>query len=770
MLDLLFWLARKLGIQNLFTLTLLLGAFGVLALALSNLVRGLELELTLTIVTIGIAFGWLLAHTRAPFSIASIVALTIGGEMILIRIGQLGGKLMTLARAVANLGWQTLMWLRDPRDVPNAQPLLNALNELGSALGTLFARTRDWLNALANGVPAFDPIAVAITWGLVLWCCAVWAAWSVQRRNKPFDALLPALVLLAPLVAYTGADSMYLAPLLAAMLLLMPLSSQRARERLWQRAGVGIAEDLTQDIALVTIPLAMGLVVLGAAIPSLSIREIVRAAQERLEERTREVPRWSDSLGIVPQPAPQTIFDLIRAPGLPRRHLLGAGQELSDRRVMLVKTDEILADEEAPPRYYWRGSTYDRYTGRGWTTSATEIVDYRAGESARAETLRGQRAITQTIEWLGAPGLIYATGALVTVNHDFRVAWRSPEDAFSASITTTVYRVESRIAVVGEKELRASSANYPAWVHQRYLALPDGIPDRVLTLARDVTATAPTPYERARALETYVRKFSYTLDVPAPPPNRDVVDYFLFDAQRGYCDYYATALAVLARAAGLPARLVVGYAPGVYDRATGQFVVVEADAHSWVEIYFPEYGWIEFEPTASRARIERPEQAPLIERDDSTNDERRMTKDHWRLFGASWQAMLALGILGVLILGLAIFGVDLLRLRWLSPPRAIATIFGRLARWARWLGLPARASHTPNEIGASLREHFAGLPERGAGGRTAAARVEVLTALYVQAAYSPHPPSARDRANALRAWCALQWQLGSAWVWKMVRR
>ncbi|MBM3130240.1 MAG: transglutaminase domain-containing protein [Chloroflexi bacterium] len=776
MIDLLIRLIRKLGIQTIFTLALLLGAFSTLALALSNLVRGFELGLALMIVTLGIAFGWSLAKSRLPGSVASIIALMIGSEIVLVRVGQLGGKLAMFARASADFVWQVLLWLREarvefqPRDLPNAQPTLNALRELIAALGTLFARTRDWLSAVASGIPAFDPVAVAITWSFIVWCCAVWAAWSIRRRGKTFDAFLPAIVLLATMLAYTGADSMYLAPLLGATLLLMPLTSQRARERLWKRAGIGIAEDLTQDVALLTIPLAAGLLLLASIIPSISIQQIVRAAQERIEEQTREVPRWADSSGVIPQPTQKTIFDQVRAPGLPRRHLLGAGQELSEQLAMLVSTGEIISDEGTPPRYYWRGSTYDRYTGRGWMTSATEIADYRAGEFAITEIHRAHRVVTQTVEWLGAPGLMYATGTLVTANQDYRVAWRSPEDAFSISAQTTNYRVESLLPVVGEKELRASGANYPTWVRERYLALPDDVPERVLTRARDLTATAPTPYERARVLETYLRKFPYTLDLPAPPPNRDVVDYFLFDAQRGYCDYYATALVVLARAAGLPARLVVGYAAGSYDHATGRFVVVEADAHSWVEIYFPEYSWIEFEPTASRAQIERPEEALPIETRE-TDDRRRTTDARWRMFGASGWGMIALGILGLPILGLAILGVDLLRLRWLAPPRAIETIFRRLARAARWLGLPARASHTPNEIGALLREHFAGLSRaRRALWQNADTRIAALTALYVQVSYSPRTPDARDRANALIAWRALQGQLWLAWVWQIARR
>ena len=781
MVEFLIWLIRKIGLGNIATLGLLFAAFGTFALGLSKIVRGFDLELTWTLVTLGIALGWVFAQSRLSGSRAGILALIIGIAIIFVQVGQLGEPLIALVRAVANLVWQNLLWLRAAlvesrlRDTPDVHASLRALAEFLSDISTLLVRTRDWLGAIVGGIPAFDPVAVAITWSLVVWCVVLWAVWSILRRGRTFEAFLPALVLLAAMLGYTGADSAYLAPLLGATLLLMPLASQRVRERAWKHAGIGVAEDLTQDIAMLTIPLAFILLLFAYLTPSVSIQEIVRAAQERIEEQTRDVPRLTDSFGLMPQPTQRTVFDQVRAPGLPRRHLLGAGQELSQQLVMTVKTDEIISDEDTPPRHYWRGSTYDRYNGRGWATSATEIVDYRAGELAVTENITAQRVVEQQVEWLGAPGLIYATGTLVTADQNFRVAWRSPQDAFSASTRseTVTYSVESRVSVVGEKELRASGVNYPAWVRERYLAPLDGIPERVLTLARDLTATAPTPYDRARALETYLRKFPYTLDVPAPPPNRDVVDYFLFDAKRGYCDYYATAMVVLARAAGLPARLVVGYAPGFYNNSTGQFIVTEADAHSWVEIYFLNYGWIEFEPTASRAPIERPTETPQTETVElppgpEPNIFERLSRSEWRawLWLSATFVVIALATITWALL-------DDLRLRWMSPQDAIATVYSRVARFARQLGLSARASHTPNEIGARLREYLTALSlDRRARAlwKGADAGVDTLTALYVEATYSPRAPSAQDLASARRAWRELRWRLWLAWMWRMLRR
>jgi transglutaminase-like putative cysteine protease len=764
MLDILLWLIRKIGIRLFFTLVLITIAFGMFAFALAQIVRGFEWNLALTITLLGLSVGWGLARLPLPGVVAGIVAAIIGGEVTVIRVGQLGGKLFALARASFESLWRIVTW---QFDAVNARAILDALIELVNALVTIFTRAREWWSAIVNGVPAFDPVAVALTWSWIVWGCSVWAAWSLARRHKSFDAFLPSIALLATMLAYTNADSAYLAWLLAAMLMLMPLATLRAHEQRWQSARRDVADMIAPDVAIVTIPLVVGLVVLAYATPSLSVRQIVRAVQERLEAPAQDVPRWGDSLGLIPHPAPtQTIFDVVRAPGLPRRHLLGAGQELSERLALVVTTNDIVSDEDVPPRYYWRASTYDRYTGRGWTTSATDIVDYSAGESV-GEAYRAQRLVTQVVEWLGAPGLIYATGALVTANHDFRVAWHSPEDAFSASIRATTYRVESRVSFVGEKELRASGANYPAWVRERYLVLPDGIPERVLTFARDLTATAPTPYDRARALERYLRQFPYTLDVPAPPPNRDVVDYFLFDLQRGYCDYYATAFVVLARAAGLPARLVVGYASGTYDYARGQFIVTEADAHAWGEVYFPTYGWIEFEPTANRAPLTRPDETPLVEESNVPLNSRAETSDRWRVFDARSWLWLPLGVLGGT---LALCVADGLRLRLLDPARAVAILFGRLVWMARVLGVSVHASHTPNEIGALLCARLAALARKHNARvwRDATARVTMLTALYVHALYGRRVITAREHADALRAWYALVWQVG--WVHLTVRR
>jgi transglutaminase-like putative cysteine protease len=331
----------------------------------------------------------------------------------------------------------------------------------------------------------------------------------------------------------------------------------------------------------------------------------------------------------------------------------------------------------------------------------------------------------------------------------------------------TIYQVDSLVPVVGEAQLRVAGSDYPAWVEYRYLALPDNIPPRVLALARDLTATAPTPYDRALAIEKYLRTFPYNLDLPFPPVRRDIVDYFLFDLQEGYCDYYATSMVVLARAAGLPARLAVGYASGTYDEPNARYLVTEADAHAWVEIYFPSFGWIEFEPTAGRPAIERPADAAPIPPPDLEDLEPKIPERAGGI-GLWWLVLLGMAVL-LGLAGIAWSVLDSWRLRRLPPKAVVAELYWRFYRQGRRLAVPARPGDTPYEFVESFAERLIGLA--GAKGwqtvlTPAAQEARLLAELYVRTCYGPDSPDAVDRVQMMGAWRRLRWRLWLAQVSK----
>ncbi len=164
----------------------------------------------------------------------------------------------------------------------------------------------------------------------------------------------------------------------------------------------------------------------------------------------------------------------------------------------------------------------------------------------------------------------------------------------------TRYDVVSSLSGATYVELRDASTSYPTWVTDRYLQLPNNLPDPVRQLSYQVTQSAFNPYDKALAIETYLRRLDYNTSIKAPPPNTDVVEYFLFHAPEGYCNYFASAMIVMLRSVGVPARMAVGFNQGEYDSEQGAYLIKETNAHAWPEVFFPAYGWVEFEPTPSQ--------------------------------------------------------------------------------------------------------------------------------------------------------------------------
>jgi len=778
-MNLLQWLARRMGSWRLLSLALLLIALGSVATGLADVIRELDARLALMVTVTALLVGWGLATTSLPGWAAGILTSVLGLVGMFVQIGRLGRKLVVLLPALAGLGWDIVRWSGEGLS-PGWMPTILALSELWGDLSALLIRVRNWALTLAAGQAAFDPVATTLVWSLALWAVGGWAGWTARRHQRPLHSLAPATLLLTATLAYTGGNPYGLLVLLGTMLLLLMVGGYDLRVRRWRATRVDFA-DLSFDTVAMAILLSLSLVAAAAIAPSLSIRKAIEFVQRLDDERAGDVETAAESLGMEQQreQTQQTVFDEVRAAGLPHRHLLGSGPELSEQVVMIISTGDLpprrpqSALDRPPPRYYWRGLTYDRYVSSGWYAGATETVEYGAGEPAITPTLTTQRTVRQEVQVVGdAGGLLHAAGALVAADQDYTVAWRSYDDAFAATTEAATYRADSLTPVISEESLRSAGSDYPRWVQDRYLDLPDTTPVRVLSLARDLTATAPTPYDRARAIETYLRAFPYTLDVPEPPVGRDVVDYFLFDLQKGYCDYYATAMVVLARAAGLPARLAVGYAAGSYDSYQAHYVVTEVDAHAWVEIYFPGYDWVEFEPTGGLPSIERSAEAASLEWPEPEGSLGPTTA--WRGGpGWSWRLMASALVVLLVLPGVVWLTVDGWRLRRMRPAAAVATLYWRLQGHGPRLGVHVQVADTPYEFAALFAGRLEGLAQQGHFGNVLAPAVQELRRLielYVLASYSPRLPDATDRALAIQTWWKLRWRLWLARMWQRITR
>jgi transglutaminase-like putative cysteine protease len=160
------------------------------------------------------------------------------------------------------------------------------------------------------------------------------------------------------------------------------------------------------------------------------------------------------------------------------------------------------------------------------------------------------------------------------------------------------YEATSDIATPSATQLRAAGRNYPSKIAEIYLRLPEtGIDGRIPQLAAQITRTAKTDYDKATVIENYLRsRFGYTLQLPQREV-KDPIANFLFERKQGHCEYFASSMAVMLRALGIPSRVVNGFRSDEFNDLTGKYVVRAKDAHSWVEVYFPGYGWQTFDPT-----------------------------------------------------------------------------------------------------------------------------------------------------------------------------
>ncbi len=160
------------------------------------------------------------------------------------------------------------------------------------------------------------------------------------------------------------------------------------------------------------------------------------------------------------------------------------------------------------------------------------------------------------------------------------------------------YEGLSYLPIIQPSDLRRAPSAFPETVPAAYLQLPVLDP-RIPKLAADVTASSKNEYDKASAIRSYlISHYSYTLDLSGSH-GTDPLANFLFVRRAGHCEYFASAMTVMLRSVGIPARYVTGFLPGEYNDLGGDYIIRESDAHSWVEVYFPTYGWVTFDPTPS---------------------------------------------------------------------------------------------------------------------------------------------------------------------------
>ena len=369
---------------------------------------------------------------------------------------------------------------------------------------------------------------------------------------------------------------------------------------------------------------------------------------------------------------------------------------------------------------------------------------------------------------------LYAANEAYLVDRQVDIRHRTKDDLVSLSGTANDYVVQSRVPQATVRQLVAVSQTYPSFIVDRYLQLPRRLPERVHSLANEIVQDADSSYEKALAIQSYLRQFPYDLEVASPPPGRDVVDFFLFDVQRGYCDYYASAFVVLARSVGVPSRLAIGYAMGSYRAESKCYVVVERDAHSWPEIYFGEYGWIPFEPTAAFVTLDRPEDpipSPNLDvssvRPVPTRPLDVVIRKWWQEVRQDWTTYAVIGGgVGLLILFVIQTAIAWRRSR-LGAVQGIALCYEEMTDLGEQLGVPRRPNDTPAEYAVLLTGAVQARKARWPWSAQKLApvleetgqEIRTLCQLYELASYGQLSMPEAQRGHVDRLWNSLQQQL-----------
>lgn len=626
---------------------------------------------------------------------------------------------------------------------------------------------------------------------LLMWAAGAWLAFAVLRWQRPLLGMVPGIAILAtnvlnfplaqngPLFAFTA---------LGVFLLLWTSYSRRLQDA--RRIGLRLSSESRWDFWESGLVAGAALLLVSFVAPPLS------TVDRTVDAQTGIIKAWSDIQLRLHHELPGGGQPAGFSTGF--SDLVQLGHPLV-RNQTVVFTYAVVGTHATS--IYFRGLDLAATQNGGWQagTGVRSSGVLPAGtEPPYSETYQGQQPVTVKVQMVRPPEgdrvLYFYPGRLTTINKTVYYEQRSGPlilNGFTASgdvqlpslqtidklttldnrPTTGAYTAAGDYSAASADQLRAAGIEYPDWVVP-YASLQDWGPYRsasveaqVQQLAEQVTAGTRNPYDAATAIESYLRTFTYTLKPPATPAGQDPLAYFLFNSKRGYCEYFATAMGDMLRSLGIPARLVNGYGPGVYDQKTGRFVVRESDAHTWVEAYFPSYGWIPFEPTPDGTYFPFPRGQAACHVDSAICEgllaaggvAATAGNRHFDDTVSNQQSDQTHGIpparrlpfdpvrAGLLIAGLLILVAAGLVVRFLTP-RSAGAAWRRTLLLGRLAGVPAAPGETPLEFGRRLAR---AVPR-------AAADAARLAAGFTLAAYAPPDLAGSGATDALAGWRGLR--------------
>jgi len=494
---------------------------------------------------------------------------------------------------------------------PRAVLAGSALGMLMITLATTFASTgggayrdklthlailvNNWITQVLAGEAASDPTVFVLFLGASVWCATFVGSFVLARTGRIWDAVIfnGACLVINVSVALTNLYPDLIVFTLAVLVLLVRIHIVNLQER-WTRQNIVPSGEMDWRLLRGGLTWTAVLVIMALITPRVGAAEVLNGAWSTFEGPYHSVEaEWQRFFAGVSGPS------RLRGVSFSDSIRLGQAPNLGDRVVMTV---------EAPSGHFWRAVTYDFYTGAGWRTTESDKADKISLPTADRESYQARFDII-----VPHSNILFAANEpqKVDVPYQFYTGadktYSTSLHALNRSQAAGTYTVTSLVSTADKQTLRKVTATYTDYIKTKYLQLPSTVPPRVRALAHSLLDNIPNAYDKAETLETFLRSppYSYSPQVKPTPPGKDPIEYFLFDLRQDFCEYFASAMVVMLREAGVPARLVEGFTTGTYDSASNAYVVKEQDAHAWVEVYFPQYGWIEFEPTPSQPPFPR---------------------------------------------------------------------------------------------------------------------------------------------------------------------
>lgn len=629
----------------------------------------------------------------------------------------------------AGLAWILFLMSRLPKADEIAPFLDKNVSELQAGGYLVLLRLIGWVDAAVNRSASADNYVFIFEICFLIWWLAFLGMWSILRFGYVWRAVVPAGLVMVINTYYAPQPVWVLLGLFSALSLFLLIRTNLSEQQLrWRDQHVHVSHDLGWDFVRTGLTYTLIVLTITWLAPGLGrnsqIRQMLAPINEQWEETSQELNRLYQGLNRRQEPT---------SAAFGRNLTLGGPRNVGDTIIFSVK---------AGAGRYWRAVTFDTYTGLGWTNTANQQAAVPALQPVPIGSWSERAPLTQTITLMANTGnVVFGAPDIRQLNMSVDAVVSGvpalPLDApalgeeLPAAVEFSMvraretldigdeYTVLSNATAVSVRALQAAGEDYPAEIVDRYVQMPENFSPEVAGLAQSLVISATTPYEKARAVESFLRTIPYNDAIAAPPPGADPIEYFLFDIQQGYCDYYATSMAMMLRSLGIPSRTASGYAEGTYDEESDRFLVTERDAHTWVEVFFPGLGWVEFEPTAGESPLDRPEGTedpsatvaqpnqptpPPFSEESPPNNEAQ--QDPGEAFAESGESTMASRVpwwvWAILTPLLLIVGMVIVwRVRVMGPtaftPDLPILLFERLQRWAARLGLAPQAHETPLE-------------------------------------------------------------------------